>query len=75
MFDTRVTVHFVGQRVEIPRLAASFAIVLTAQIEDLMLESFVTVPAVPGENATVFHDDPMLAFVDPKEGDVVGSIT
>lgn len=75
MLDARVAVHFVCQRVEIPGFAASLAIMLPTQIEDLIFECFIAVPTVSGEDAAVFHDDPVLAFVDPKERDVVRTIT
>lgn len=75
MFDAWMAIHFVGQWVEIPGLAASFAIVLATQIQNLIFESFIAVPTVSGEDAAVLHDDPVLAFVDPKERDIIGSIT
>lgn len=36
MFDAWMAIHFVGQWVEIPGLAASFAIVLATQIQNLI---------------------------------------
>lgn len=47
MLDARVTVHLVGQRVDIPGLVPSLAIVLATEIENFVLESLVAVPAVP----------------------------
>lgn len=67
MLDAWVTFHFLGQRVEIPGFTASFAIMLSTQIEDLIFEGVPAVPAVSGEDATIFHDDHVLTFVDTEE--------
>lgn len=75
MFDAWVAVHFVGQRVEIPGLAASLAVVLAAKIENLVLECFVAVPAVRGEDTAVFQRYSVFAFVDPNKGDIIWPIT
>lgn len=47
VFDARVTVHLVGQRVDIPGLVPHLAIVLATEIENFVLERLVAVPAVP----------------------------
>lgn len=75
MLNARVAVHFVGQRIDIPGLSIGLPIMLAAKIEDFVLESFVTVPAMTREDTAILEDMSRLAFVDANERNIVRSIT
>lgn len=71
--NTWVTSDFVGQWIHAPGLFCSLSIMLTTEIEDLVPEGFIAVPAMARENATIFQRRG--APVDSDNGDVVWPVT
>lgn len=67
MLDAWVAVHLVGEGIDIPRLSIGLSVVLAAKVEDFILESFITVPAVTREDTAVLKNVSRFALVNPNE--------
>lgn len=67
MLDAWMAVHLVGERIDIPGLSIGHSVVLAAKVEDFVLESFITVPAVTGEDTAILKNVSGLALVNANE--------
>lgn len=67
-----MAVDFVGNRVDGPEVASSIPVMLATQVDDFVLQCFLTVPAVPRIDAAIAEDLP--APVDSKERDIIRTI-
>lgn len=65
MPDAGMADDSVGDWVRRPELPGSSSIVLAAKIENLVLERFLTIPAIAGDDTAVSEN--LLALVDTKK--------
>jgi hypothetical protein len=74
MFDAWMALDLLRQRINIPRLSIGLSIVLAAKVENFVLQSLITVPAVSRKNTAILEDLSRPALVDAYERDIVWSI-